>query len=61
MPKFLQAVTYFIPSRYYIVILRDLFLKGNGLTTLWDEALFLFLFAFAMLGLAIRKFKKKVI
>jgi ABC-2 type transport system permease protein len=60
MPKFLQAVTYLIPARYYIIILRDLFLKGNGIITLWDEALFLFLFAFVMLGLAIRKFKKKV-
>jgi len=60
MPKFLQAVTYLIPARYYIIILRDLFLKGNGIITLWDEALFLFLFAFVMLSLAIRKFKKKV-
>ncbi|MCK9573834.1 MAG: ABC transporter permease [Candidatus Omnitrophica bacterium] len=60
MPKALQVVTYFIPARYYIVILRDLFLKGNGILTLWDEALFLFLFAFVMLALAIRKFKKKV-
>ena len=60
MPKALQLVTYLIPARYYIVILRDLFLKGNGIETLWDEALFLFLFAFVMLTLAIRKFKKKV-
>lgn len=60
MPKALQVITYFIPARYYIVILRDLFLKGNGIETLWDEALFLFLFAFVMLALAIRKFKKRV-
>lgn len=60
MPKALQTVTYLIPARYYIVILRDLFLKGNGIITLWDEALFLFLFAFIMLSLAVRKFKKKV-
>jgi len=60
MPKALQLVTYLIPARYYIVILRDLFLKGNGIETLWDEALFLFLFAFIMLTLAVRKFKKKV-
>jgi ABC-2 type transport system permease protein len=60
MPKALQTVTYFIPARYYIVILRDLFLKGNGIVTLWDEALFLFLFALIMLFLAVRKFKKKV-
>ncbi|MFA5007945.1 MAG: ABC transporter permease [Candidatus Omnitrophota bacterium] len=60
MPKALQAVTCLIPARYYIVVLRDLFLKGNGIQTLWDEALFLFLFAFVMLHLAVKKFKKKV-
>ncbi|MFA6320810.1 MAG: ABC transporter permease [Candidatus Omnitrophota bacterium] len=60
MPKALQTVTYFVPASYYIVILRGLFLKGNTLTTMWDEALFLILFAVLMFGLAIRKFKKKV-
>jgi len=60
MPKFVQGITYLIPARYYIVVLRDLFLKGNGMATLWDEALFLLLFAFIMFTLATRKFKKKV-
>jgi ABC-2 type transport system permease protein len=60
MPKAIQVVTYFIPARYYIVILRELFLKGNGLTTMWDEALFLVLFAALMFTWAIRRFKKKV-
>jgi ABC-2 type transport system permease protein len=60
MPKFIQAVTYLIPARYYIIILRDLFLKANGIETIWDEALFLLLFAMVMLGLAIRRFRKKV-
>ena len=60
MPKFIQVFTYLIPARYYIIILRDLFLKANGIETIWDEALFLFLFGFIMLSLAIRKFKKKV-
>jgi ABC-2 type transport system permease protein len=60
MPKFIQGVTYLIPARYYIVVLRDLFLKGNGIQTIWDEALFLLLFAVFMLGLAIRRFRKKV-
>ncbi|MFA6357874.1 MAG: ABC transporter permease [Candidatus Omnitrophota bacterium] len=60
MPKVIQAFTYLIPARYYITVLRDIFLKGNGMATLWDEALFLFIFAFSMFILAIRKFKKKV-
>jgi len=60
MPQALQVVTYLIPARYYIVVLRELFLKGGGMDILWDEALFLSIFAFIMLGLAIKKFKKKV-
>ncbi|MDD3906358.1 MAG: ABC transporter permease [Candidatus Omnitrophica bacterium] len=60
MPQALQVVTYFIPARYYIVVLRELFLKGNGLNSMWDEALFLFLFAAIMVFFAVTKFKKKV-
>jgi ABC-2 type transport system permease protein len=60
MPKALQLVTYLIPARYYIVILRELFLKGAGISNMWDEAVFLALFALVMFGLSIKKFKKKV-
>ena len=60
IPKFVQVFTYLIPARYYITVLRDLFLKGNGIATIWDEALFLFLFAGVMFIFAVRKFKKKV-
>jgi ABC-2 type transport system permease protein len=60
MPRVVQAVTYLVPARYYIVILRGLFLKGNSMDVMWDEAVFLLLFALLMFGLALRKFKKKV-
>ncbi len=60
MPPAIQAVTYFIPARYYIVIVRGVFLKGNGIDVMWDEALFLLLFAILMFGLALKKFKKRV-
>jgi ABC-2 type transport system permease protein len=60
MPKFIQVFSYLIPARYYITVLRDLFLKGNGIATIWDEALFLLLFAGVMFIFAIRGFKKKV-
>jgi len=60
MPQVVQAITYLIPARYYIIVLRGLFLKGNGMNVIWDEALFLFLFAVFMFILTIRRFKKKV-
>jgi len=60
MPKALQLVTYLVPARYYIIVARDLFLKGVGISSMWDEALFLFLFALVMFTFSIRRFKKKV-
>lgn len=61
MPKFIQAVTYLIPARYFIVILRGIYLKGVGLDVLWPEAAALFIFTLLAAMLAIRKFKKKII
>jgi ABC-2 type transport system permease protein len=60
MPKFIQPITYFIPARYYIVILRELFLKGGGIGNIWDEGCFLAVFAALMFILAVKRFKKKV-
>jgi len=60
MPPVVRLTTYFIPARYYIFILRGLFLKGSNMQVLWYESLFLFLFAFCMFGIAIRRFEKKV-
>lgn len=52
MPGFLQVVTYAVPARYYLVILRGVILKGAGLGPYLDEMLGLALFAMATLGLA---------
>ncbi len=60
MPKAVQAFTYFIPARYFITILRGIYLKGIGISDLWFESLCLFLFAYLAAGAAIKKFKKKI-
>jgi ABC-2 type transport system permease protein len=60
MPQVIQVITYLIPARYFIFILRSIYLKGVGLKVLWLDALFLLLFAFIMVTLASRKFQKKV-
>jgi len=59
MPKVIQTATYLVPARYYIIILRELFLKAGGIAVMWDEVIFLFLFAFLMLFTAVKRFKKK--
>jgi ABC-2 type transport system permease protein len=61
MPKVVQAFTYFIPARYFITILRGIYLKNIGLDDLWFETLCLVIFTVLAGGAAIRKFKKKII
>jgi ABC-2 type transport system permease protein len=60
MPKPIQAVTYLIPARYFIKILRDIFLKGNGIFYFYREVIFLALFCLAMFLLAVSSFKKRM-
>jgi ABC-2 type transport system permease protein len=60
MPLAVQAFTYLVPARYFIAILRGIYLKGVGIRVLWIHTLFLFIFSSITVALAKRKFKKKV-
>jgi ABC-2 type transport system permease protein len=60
MPKAIQLITYLVPARYFITIVRGIYLKGVGLKVLWFDCLFLLLFTSCMVALAAKKFKKKV-
>jgi len=60
MPRILRFVTYLVPARYYIAILRGLYLKGMGLSELWLECLLLTAFGALMMTLAIRAFRKRL-
>jgi len=60
MPKPIQAITYLVPARYFIKILRDVFLKGNGISYFYGEIIFLSLFCVLMLLLANLSFKKRM-
>jgi ABC-2 type transport system permease protein len=60
MPPFLQAVTSVVPARYFLVIIRGIFLKGIGWATLWKELLFLTGFALLMLVASSLKFRKRL-
>jgi ABC-2 type transport system permease protein len=59
MPAAIQPITYLIPLRYFLVILRSIFLKGVGLETLWREALGLTAWGVAILTLAIARSTKR--
>jgi ABC-2 type transport system permease protein len=60
MPRVLQAVTYIVPARYFISIIRGIMLKGSGLGVLWPQAVGLAALALALLGIAARKFSIKI-
>jgi len=60
MPRFIQLITYSVPARYFIVILRGIFLKGVGLAALWPEYLFLAIFGSILLTIAASLFKKRL-
>jgi ABC-2 type transport system permease protein len=60
MPMPIQCITYVVPARYFIAILRGIYLKGIGLEILWLDAMLLSIYAGIMILLAHRKFKFKL-
>jgi ABC-2 type transport system permease protein len=60
MPVVLQAITVIVPARYFVEILKGLFLQGVGLTVLWPQLLALVIYALLVLNVARRRFKKRL-
>ena len=60
MPAVIQPVTYLIPLRYFLVILRGIFLKGIGLEILWPQALALLGWGVGILVLATLRSSKRL-
>jgi ABC-2 type transport system permease protein len=53
MPPVIQVLTNITPAKFFIIILRDILLKGVGLGAFWPQLIYLLLFAAFFLGLAI--------
>lgn len=60
MPAWIQPATYLIPLRYFLVILRGIFLKGVGLEAFWPQALALLAWGLVVLGLATLRSSKRL-
>ncbi len=58
MPEVVQWLTYLNPLRYFLVIIRGIFLKGVGLDILWPNLLALAVMGFLILWLASKRFRK---
>ncbi|MDQ2177331.1 ABC transporter permease [Marinifilum sp. D714] len=57
MPVPLQVISYIIPPKYFIVILKNIMLKGVGFEYVWKESLILLAMTFGFIGLSLKKFK----
>jgi ABC-2 type transport system permease protein len=60
MPEWIQYLTYANPLRYFLVIIRGVFLKGNGLDILWPQMLALGILGTFMIVLSSLRFQKRL-
>ncbi|PYV43471.1 MAG: hypothetical protein DMG06_10485 [Acidobacteria bacterium] len=60
MPVVIRVITHVVPARYFVTILKGVFLKGIGFEVLWAEVVFLLTFAGIVFLLATRKLKQKL-
>jgi ABC-2 type transport system permease protein len=61
MPVPVQVVTYIVPARYFVALVKGIYLRGVGLETLWIDAVFLAVFAVLVTAAAIARFKKRLV
>ncbi len=60
MPQFLQWLSVIMPPKYFIIIVKNVMLKGTGLEYVWKETLILAGMTLFFLGLSARKFKVRI-
>ena len=60
MPVVIQFISRIIPARYFVTILKGIFLKGVGVEILWRELLALTIYAVLVFLFAVRKMRQKV-
>jgi len=60
MPAVLQALSYVVPARYFLEIIRGIYLKGTGLSAFWPQVVFLNVFAIVLLTISTLRFKKRL-
>ncbi len=60
MPLPIQILTHIVPARYFITIIKSVYLKGLGVQILWWDMLLLTAFCVIILSTSIRKFRKRL-
>jgi ABC-2 type transport system permease protein len=60
MPIPIQIVTYLIPARYFLPILRGIIVKGVGLSAYWEQMIFLVVFAIIIIFLSTMRLRRQM-
>jgi len=60
MPEAIQYLTYANPLRYFLVILREIYLKGTPLSYIWQESIALALFGVVVFSAAVLRFRQRL-
>lgn len=60
MPFVVQLITYLNPLRYFLIIIRGVFLKGSGMAVLWPQFLALFILGVGVVATSALRFKKRL-
>ena len=60
MPEIIQYATYLNPLRYFLVIIRGIFLKGNGIYILWPQIVSLFILGIFVITISSLRFRKRI-
>jgi ABC-2 type transport system permease protein len=60
MPEWMQTLTYLNPVRYFLEVLRGVYLKGVGLDVLWPQMAAMTLLASVMLAISVARFQKSL-
>jgi ABC-2 type transport system permease protein len=61
MPLLIQIITYIIPARYFLVILRGIMLKGSTLDVLWTPTVILAVFGIFLMVVSMIRFHKSMV
>jgi ABC-2 type transport system permease protein len=60
MPRPVQLLTYLVPARYFLVIVRSIFLKGVGVEVLWRQLVPMGILGLILFVISIRSFRKQM-
>lgn len=60
MPSIIQFASNFIPLKYFLIIIRSIFLKGSGIAELWDEILIMLVIGLVVFPISVLVFRKQL-